>query len=165
MQLETLIGRNTLGILYFPADYAHPRKGLLALWRRHLLANAAVRDREYMLALFSSHFPNSRFVTMADEKIPAQEIESADNLVLLFPDSIGLDFGIIERSIASRWPAKRMFALNGRRRFFRLDAAMRRRLAVRRFLEKSRIPEAGFLVLFMVATPFLALIDLARGHR
>lgn len=165
MQLETLIGRDTLGILYFPADYGRPRKGLLALWRRHLLANAAVRDREYMLALFNSHFPNCRLVTMAAEKIPVQEIESVDNVVLLFPDSIGLDFGIIERSIGSRWPAKRMFALNGRRRFFRLDAAMRRRIAVRRFLEKSRIPEAGLLVVFMVATPFLALFDVARGRR
>ena len=165
MQLQALIGRNTLGVLYFPADYAQRRTGLLALWRRHLLANAAVRDREYMLALFSSHFPDCPLISMTDEKTPVPEIESADNVVLLFPDSIGLDFGVIERSIASRWPAKRLFALNGRRRFFRLDAPMRRRMAIRRFLEKSRIPEVGLSVVFIVATPFLALMDLVRGHR
>lgn len=165
MQLETLIGHSTLGILYFPEDYANPRAGILALWRRHLLANAAVRDREYMLALFNSHFPNSRSITIIDKNLPAHEIESADNLVLLFPDSLGLDFGAVERSIASRWPAKRLFALNGRRRFFRLDPQMRRRIALRRFIEKSRLPEVAFVVAFLVATPFLALIDLARGRR
>lgn len=165
MQLETLIGHSTLGILYFPEEYANPRKGILATWRRHLLANAAIRDRQYMLTLFNSHFPDCNSITITDKNLPAREIESAENLVLLFPDSIGLDFAAMERSIASRWPAKRLFALNGRRRFFRLDAPMRRRIALRRFLEKTRIPELCFFVAFVVATPFMALADLTRSRR
>ena len=163
-QLETLIGGNTLGILHFPSDYEHPRKGFPALWRRHVLANAAVRDREYMLNLFGEHFPSGHVATVDDE-VPSNEIESVKNVVLLFPDSIGLDFRGIERSIGREWPDKRLFALNGRRRFFRLDDSMQRRLALRRFLEKSRITEALLVFGFAVATPVLALFDLMWGRR
>src|SRR5688500_559258 len=99
---------------------------MLALWRRHLVANAAVRDRDYMIALFHSHFPDCRVFEAASGTIPYAELDTVDNIVLLFPDSIGARFGWIERSLINRWPSKRVLVLNGRRRLFRLDAAMRR---------------------------------------
>lgn len=128
METETLIGTSTAGLLFVPTDYVTPRASLLGLWRRHLIANAAVRGRDYMEALFKSHFPHCRLLEVAHGRIPHGDLQGVDNIVLLFPDSIGADFGWIERTLAARWPLKRVLVLNGRRRLFRLDPAMRRRL-------------------------------------
>lgn len=165
MAFEDLIGGNIVGLLHHPGDYAAPRPGLRSLWRRHLIANAFVRNREYMVALFKSHFPGSPTVEATDGRVPEDSIAGADAIVLLYPDSIGMDFGWIERTVRARWPAKRLLVLNGRRRFFRLDAEMRRRLALRRFLERARLPEFAFFALFLVVTPVLLLLDAFKSSR
>lgn len=164
-QFKAPVGRDTLGVLYVPDDYRLPRRGLLALWRRHIVANAAVRNREYMESLFNSHFPYGALVEVRNGALPAELINASETIVLLFPDAIGLDFGRIERAIATGWPSKRLFALNGRRRLFRLDSETRRRFLLRRFLERWRLPEVAFFVLFLIVTPFLLIFDLMRGHR
>jgi hypothetical protein len=165
MESERFVGGKTTGLLYVPADYVTPRRGLGGVWRRHLVANAAVRDREYMEALFRSHFPHGQIIEVEAGRVPTAVMNDVDNIVLLFPDPIGIDFRWIEHEIASRAPSKSVFALNGRRRFFRLDSAMRRRLAFRRFLAAVRIPEMSFLLIFVIATPFLTLFDFMRGRR
>jgi len=159
------IGPFTVGLLYVPSDYVVPRKGLLALWRRHLVASAGVRTGDYMRALFTDRFHGSALVEVTDGEIPVDVLVQAQAIVLLYPDAIGMDFGWIERTLARRWPSKHVFALNGRRRLFRLDREMRRRLAVRRFLEASRLPELAVFLVFAAATPFLTLFDILRGHR
>jgi len=161
----TPIGAVALGLLYVPFDYLVPRNGLLALWRRHLVATAAVRTGDYMKALFASRFPGSALAEVTDGKIPEDVLIQAQTIVLLYPDAIGMEFGWIERALARRWPSKHVLALNGRRRLFRLDREMRRRLAIRRFLEFSRLPELAFFLVFAVVTPFFALLDIMRGHR
>ena len=165
MELESSLGAGTAGVLHFPPDYSAPRPGLFAAWRRHLIANAGVRDRDYMEALFRSHFPHGVLVAATDGPIPGDVLDRMDTIVLLYPDPIGMDFGAIEREVASRWPAKRLLALNGRRRLFRLDDGMRWKLALRRFLAAWRIPEILFFVVFVVVTPFLALYDTLRSAR
>jgi hypothetical protein len=164
-EYEVLIGPDTVGVLYIPPDYAKPKGGLLALWRRHLVANAGVRNRDYMDALFRSHFPRGTLLELDNRQVPTDVIDRAKTIVLLFPDAIGMDFGGIERVIASRCPWKRVLALNGRRRLFQLDARMRRRLALLRFLEALRIPEMIFLLVFLVATPALVLFDMMIRRR
>ena len=164
VNLEMLLGGRTAGLLHAPPDYASPRKGLRGLWRRHLVANAAVRDRAYLEALFRSHFPRGDIIDAREDHLP-DVLGNADNIILLYPDPIGMDFGSIERAIASRWPSKAVLVLNGRRRFFRLDQATRRRLAVRRFLASFRLPEIAFFAAFVAITPVLLLVDLFRGHR
>src|SRR5262245_25962066 len=165
MELESALGTATAGVLFFPADYFAPRHGLFALWRRHLVANASVRDRAYIEALFKSHFPNGVLVEATDGRVPGDALDRMDTIVLLFPDPIGMDFGAIERAVISRWPVKRLLALNGRRRLFRLDTRMRRRLGLRRFLASWRIPEFVFLLVFALTTPLLLLYDAIRGAR
>jgi hypothetical protein len=165
MDLEALIGPKTVGLLLIPADYATPRAGLLALWRRHVVANAGVRDRAYMESLFKSHFPHSELIVVEGGGVSDARVAGADNIVLLYADSIGMDFGAIERNIVSHWPLKRVLVLNGRRRMFRLDPDMRRRLALRRFLEVSRLPEIAFLLAFFIATPVLLLLDTMKSRR
>ena len=163
--MEDLIGTKTAGVLHIPADYMTPRQGLLALWRRHLVTNAAMRNREYMKALFASHFPNGTLVETEAGAVPGDVLGRVDNIVLLYPDSIGMDYGDIERQVAARWPSKRVLALNGRRRFFRLDAHMLRRLRLRRFLEACRVPEIILAAALIVAAPVLAVAYLIRGER
>lgn len=165
MEVNNLIGGSVLGLLYIPDDYAAPRGGWFNAWRRHVVANAGPRNRDYMERLFRDRFAGGDLIHMAADSLPIEKVEKADAIVLLYPDSIGLDVVHIERAIASRWPLKRVFALNGRRRFFLLDASMRRRLAIRRFLETFRIPEVILISLFIATTPLLVLWDFLRGHR
>lgn len=164
-EIEPLAGRDTLGVLYMPSDYVAPRRGILALWRRHVVANANVRNREYMESLFRRRFPYGALVEVKNGAIPSELIDASGSIVLLFPDAIGLDFARIEQAISTRWPSKRLLALNGRRRLLRLDRQTRRQFLLCRFLEKWRLPEIAFFVLFVVVTPFLLIFDLMRGHR
>ena len=155
-------GEPILGIVYRPADYEFPGRERAGPWRRHLLANAAPRDAGYMEALFRGHFPDTPLMTL-DDRPARSSIGDAKIAVLLFPDAIGLDFGRIERLLDS-WNV-RMVGLNGRGRFFPLDAHNRRRLCLRRLLERTRAPEFAFLLVAIIATPAFVLIDLARGRR
>src|SRR5215813_960024 len=163
-ECHSLFGSRIVGLLHLRADYVQPRTGLLAVWRRHVVANAEVRPRDYMEALFTASFPGGSLV-LVDEELPIDRLVEADTIVLLFPDSIGIDCRRLEREVCSRWPLKRILALNGRRRLFRLDNEMRRRLALRRFLEAYRLPEFGFLLIFVFVAPLLVLLDVFRGRR
>lgn len=165
MNIENLISSNTVGLLYMPADYEIPRKGLFALWRRNLVAGAEIRNRDYMKELFKCKFPGCQIVEVEPVDLPDDVLEQVENVVLLFVDSIGLDCSWMERAIATRWPQKRVLVLNGRRRFFRLDTRMHRRLSFRRFLEKFRFMELALFLIFIVITPFLLFLDIIRDHR
>ncbi len=164
-EIGPLAGSDTLGVLYMPSDYVVPRRGILALWRRHVVANANVRNREYMESLFRRCFPYGALVEVKNGAIPSDLIDASESIVLLFPDAIGLDFTKVERAINARWPSKRLLALNGRGRLFRLDRRTRRQLLLSRFLEQWRLPELAFFLLFVAITPFLLIFDLMRGQR
>jgi len=151
-----------VGVVYRAADYDSPGRERAGAWRRHVLANAALRDAAYMEALFRRHFPDAPLVTLSSAPSRA-DIGDAQHLVLLFPDSIGLDFTPVERAFDAL--NVRIAALNGRGRFFPLDATNRRRLARRRRLERLRLPEFAFLMVAAIVTPVLLLVDVARGHR
>jgi hypothetical protein len=163
--LDRLIGGKTVGLLYLPPDYAAPRMGWRAIWRRHIVANAAVRDREYMAALFQSRFPSGNLHIVENDHVPTEVLAAADTVVLLFPDAIGVDWQPIERQVHPCSTGKRLLMLNGRRRLLRLDSETRQRLARRRFLETWRLPEFAFLSIFVIVTPILAFLDLIRGRR
>ena len=165
MELDALIRGETIGLLHIPADYFSAPQGLTGLWRRHLVANAAVRDRDYMAALFKSHFPQGTLIDVERGWVPGAAVLAADNIVLLFPDSIGMDFGAIENQLMSRRSSGRVLVLNGRRRFFKLDSRTRRSLRLRRFLEATRLPEVAIFTAFLVTTPVLLLVDAIRGQR
>ena len=90
---------------------------------------------------------------------------AADTVVLLFPDSIGLGFTPIERAVsAHKRDLANVVALNGRNRDFRLNAATRLGLRLRRVLEWTMLPEMALLPVFVVATPLLWIFDAVRGR-
>ncbi len=70
-----------------------------------------------------------------------------DAALLAHHDALGLGLGSVEKRLLAHCP-ERTFVINGRRRVYRLDRAMRRRLALRRFLAETRLVElaAGFAI-------------------
>jgi hypothetical protein len=85
-----------------------------------------------------------------------------EQIVLLWPDGNGMGWFNIERQIFREKNANTaVFVLNGRNRLFELQMALWRRYRLRRFLEKSFLLEFGFLGVFLVTAPALALWDMA----
>lgn len=132
------------------------------LWRKAMWFKANPRSLAYMRALLAEHFPDASLLDVRSEPDWRHRLTGADRVVLLYPDAIGIGFGALERQLLGRVPVT---VINGRRRNFVLDRATRRRLRLRRFLERTMLLEGVFGLGLLLATPFLLGIDLARGRR
>jgi hypothetical protein len=148
-----------VGVLAYPLgeDFGLSRlsrRGPRRAYRRTLLTKANPRPPAYMQALFAERFP--------DGWIVADVPPSAAEIVLLYPDAIGLGFGELERRLPPGIPVR---VVNGRRREFVLNRRTRLALSARRTLERTMAGEALALAAFAVVTPALLLFDLARGRR
>lgn len=159
--------KKVLGIFHNPWQSEYdPRRSLAELYRRAVWLKANPRDEGYMKALFAERYPQGVFVNADAGPDWRRELPSADTVVLLYPDSTGLHFSRLE-SVVGRdkktWATVRV--LNGRRRDFVLSAQVRRRLRLRRFLERSMLGEALATAAFAAATPFFLIGDLLKGRR
>lgn len=148
---------NVVGVLAYPLgpDFgaaAFRRYSLLGIYLRGIRNRANPRSPAYMEELFAERYPDGRLVNTP----PAEVV---DELVLLYPDAIGLGFSRLERSIPA---STKVTVLNGRRRSFPLDAKTRRALRFRRALERTYAVEMGLLAVGAILTPLLLLADLAR---
>jgi hypothetical protein len=153
------VSARTVGVLHYPLghDFGYerlPKRRPRRVYRRTLWWKANPRGPDYMRALFAERYP-------AGELYEGSTPPPADTTVLLFPDAIGLGFGSVERRLAGR-PGLR--ALNGRRRDFPLDPRTRRRLALRRLLERTMLLEALALPGFAFAGALLWVVDALRGR-
>ena len=86
-----------------------------------------------------------------------------DAVLLLHSDALGLGLGTLEQALDSALPEK-VFVLNGRRRLYRLDTTMQRRLRRRRVLAETRIVESVLAQLVPVAGWVLAGFDRLMGN-
>ena len=158
----------TVAVLHYPwgVDFGvaelPPRTPRRAL-RRGLAYRANPRPPGYMEALVADREPGAELVRTSD---PGWEdaVRDADRVVLLYPDSIGLGYGALERRLAAAGRAPGA-ALIGRRRSFALDSPSLRALRARRLLERSLVAELAGLALLAVATPVLVAWDVLRGRR
>lgn len=152
--------KKTLGIYYdfWSQKNEHTPWGIYWKGLKH---KSNPRTRQYMEKLLIDKFPGAKiYEVKPNELIPQSLIASSDQVVLLYPDAIGLGFRKIEKSLQlSRSPA----VLNGRKRCFNLDTKTKVRLYYRRFLARTMLPEMLFTLLFLVSTPVLLAIDLLRG--
>lgn len=141
-----------------------PGRSPAALYRYAVWYKANPRAEDYMRALLAEHLPGVECVSTADASW-SERIAVADQVLLLYPDAIGLGFAAVERTVLAR---KRIWAgvtvLNGRRRKFLLNGATRRALRLRRLLEWTMLPELLFLPIFVLVTPLLWAADLTRGR-
>ena len=121
------------------------------------------RTREYMMNAASAAFPGFSVSTvLGPEDLDGVDWSGVQRIVLLWPDSNGLGWRPVEQKVLrSVRPGTEVTVLNGRRRTFQLARAPQ--LYVRRFLEKSFLPDLLFTAGFFVATPFLLAADLIRG--
>jgi hypothetical protein len=137
----------------------------LLLFRKAMWFKANPRSADYMRARLAEAWPAARFFDCGTEPDWEQAAAAAGDVVLLYPDAIGIGFGDIERRLQSVAPRATLHVLNGRRRGFLLDAATHRALRLRRFLECSMLVEIVFGCGFLLATPVLLGVDWARGRR
>jgi hypothetical protein len=141
------------------------RRTPVALYGRALKLKANPRGEDYMRELFESTHPGGEFVN-ADARTGWEgATRDAAQVVLLFPDATGIGFSGISWAARKLVQGSRLTVLNGRRRSFPLDAAWRRRLAVRRIIERLMLGEAAALIGFVAMTPVLIMFDLARGRK
>ncbi len=84
-------------------------------------------------------------------------------IILLWPDALGLNWEPIERKILAReLNPSGPTVLNGRGRCFLYTKKMRRMIRLRRFLEKYWVGESLFSLAFIVVSPTLVIVDLLR---
>lgn len=116
------------------------------------------RSSETMKKMFTERFPTGNLVCF-DLKI----INQADEVVLLYPDAIGLNWGETERRIKKQaLPNTLISCLNGRGRYFVLTRRTQFSLRFRRLLEKTLITEFLSSIAFVILTPILLSYDLIR---
>lgn len=100
------------------------------------------RSKEYMIQLLNNIFPDAQLIEDIPKDINGQ-------LILLYPDAIGLGCGRIEKIVNGRF--KDVIVLNGRKRSFILNTQTRFKLLLKRFLEVTFLPE-------LIASPFLIVL-------
>jgi hypothetical protein len=149
------------------AGLARPtRNKPLQQYRYAVWYKANPRTAIYMRALQQECFSDAEWVDTREHSDWIDRLSRADKIVLLYPDSIGLGFGPVERSVlAHKLDWATVEVLNGRRRQFRLNDATRFGLRLRRLLEWSMLLELLFLPVFIVVTPLLWAIDAVRGRQ
>ena len=113
------------------------------------------RTQEYMLALLQEKFPDAELISKDN---PYQ----LEQIVLLYPDAIGLGWGNLEKKYIRKF--KRVDVLNGRRQRFPLTAMVRNKLLFRRMLEITFLPEFIFAPCLLIAGSVLAIKDKIVGR-
>lgn len=161
--------RRSVALLHSPwpagALARPPRNKPLDQYRYAVWYKANPRSSDYMRALQLEHFPDAELVDTSEHPDWINRLSRADLIVLLYPDSIGLRFGSVERAVLThKSKCATVVAVNGRRRTFRLNGATRLGLRLRRLLEWSMLPELLLLPVFIVVTPLLWAFDAARGR-
>jgi len=122
------------------------------------------RPEDYMRLLFESQCEGSEFISLKTSS-DTPDLKDYDQVILLYPDSIGLGFSKLEKHcLTNTSNGTDIMALNGRKRLFKLDTKTLYRLRFKRFIERSLLPELLFMAVFIIITPFLWAIDSLRGR-
>lgn len=85
--------------------------------------------------------------------------ESADSVLIIYPDALGLGWAPLE----SRLPSASVYAVNGRRRIFPFNAHTRRKLRWTRLLASTRVTELLATIAIVPLAAGLAAWDVLRG--
>ncbi len=142
-------------------DFSHPYR----VYRSAIQFKANPRKPDYMKKLFKEHFPDGEFLNIDECDNWKQKLQNADRIVLLFPDATGLRSGTIRTAVTQSQPCDETpVVLNGRKRLFQLNTETKRKLMVRRYLEKGMVFEFCALMVFVTVTPFITLYDWMRGR-
>ena len=161
---------DTVAIMAFPdgsvqASQPAPAQGVFDKLERIARYKRNPRSPEYMRHVVASMLPHARVIE-TDRAISAAALAQAPHIVLLWADAIGHGWSPLERQVFKlKRPDASVYALNGRRRTFRLTAATLFGLRLRRLAERLWLGEAAMALALLVSAPFLVAWDFARGHR
>ncbi len=151
--------------------YANPRNlhYQLALVSRQVHAGTApllIIDQRLEAAVAAAEglAPSAYQLADLEADTPADAIRAAGEVYLVYQDALGLGCEFIERALM-RGADGRCWSINGRRRVFRLTPRMRRRLALSRWLARSRAGEYAAALAVTLAGYVLAGWDHLRGRR
>lgn len=86
-----------------------------------------------------------------------------DAVVIVWPDAIGLGNERMQRRLLEAGAP--VYVLNGRRRLFRLDPAMRWKIALRRYFAHTRVMELAFAAVVWPLAGLCALVDILERRR
>ena len=113
------------------------------------------RSEEYMNKLVQERFPEVELINSSD---PHDNSE----LILLYPDAIGLGWSRLEKKMLREF--KKVTVLNGRHRYFDLNHKEIFKLRLRRFLECTFLPEMVFAPFILILGITLAIKDKIIGR-
>ncbi len=138
----------------------------LKRYKKAVWVKSNPRDQEYMNLLFAEKYDGGLFVKVNGPDEARTAAINADKVIILYPDSIGLGFSDVEKSVKKvMQPHAELRVLNGRKRDFLLNSATWRALIFRRFLEKTMLGEILVGSLILALTLPLLVIDLTRGRK
>ena len=141
--------------------------GLVRKMDRHVLYRRNPRGRDYMFSVASEKFPEfGPAALVSPDEIDGVDWSSIAQIVFVWTDANGLGWSPVEKHIfRAANQGTRLVVLNGRRRIFDLTRREWRTLRRRRLLEKTFAMDLAATAAFLVVTPFLLVLDLARGKR
>lgn len=151
--------------IYFSSWRQNYGSSLRELYNKNVWIKANPRDEEYMKNLFLEKYPQGTFLNVNNEHDWEKHISSADTILLLFPDSIGIGFCKVESIVfkyKKKWASVRV--INGRKREFLINRVTKKDLYLRRFIERSLLVEFMALIGFLVLTPVFLIFDWVRGR-
>jgi hypothetical protein len=142
---------------------------IVAKLANHVRNGRMLRGRQYMEGVATELFPDFQSEQMLSATVagvlPNVNWQGAKEVVCVWPDANGMGWGPIERQIFRSAPTDTpVFAMNGRRRRWRLTPGTLIGLRWRRFLEKALVVELGFTLAFLFVTPLLVVYDRLRGR-
>ena len=169
--MEVEVRRRALGIFHSAwsneyGDSSLKRRTLRGVHGKAVWRKANPRNEEYMKGLFRSRWPEGDYVNADSDPQWYRRVPSANPVILLYPDAIGLGFQAVEsRVLGLKKDRAAVHVLNGRRREYPFSRRMRGRLYFHRFLERWMIGEILMTFLFLLVTPVLLLRDWTARRR
>lgn len=155
--------KNIIGIFSYPWRNDFDEKNPFELYRKAVHFKANPRSEDYLKALFLAHYPGGVFINIDGNAGWNKDISSAEKVIVLYPDSIGMGFLKIESEIFKyKRKSTSVYVLNGRKRKFFLNNYTRAQLYLRRFIEHYMLGEIFITIAFLFITPFFLIGDLAR---
>lgn len=162
-------GSVTIGIYCDPwaeiRTKANSFRNPLALWRKAVWYKANPRTVDDMRRRLAAICPAAQFIDTQADPHWRDALASAEVVVLVYPDSIGLGYAPLERAARRAATHASFSVVNGRSRHLHFDGRARFALRTRRFLEWTMLPELVAGAVILLATPILLAVDAARGRR
>lgn len=165
------MSKRVAGIFRDPWSANHGTKlrnngGLTDLYRKGVRLKANPRGEDYMKALFLGRWPDGIYANTEQDSTWRELVRSADVVILLYPDALGLGLGALELELLRlARQGTDVGVLNGRKREFSLNYSSLPGLYLRRIMERGMLGEFLALFLFSITTPILLVLDWTRGHR